>query len=71
MFRSFNQLFGKKLQKVAHFVKKGEKSSIWRKHSTFRGNYHVPRFESTFRKKVAKSGSFRENSSVWPKLARF
>ena len=28
MFRGFDELFGKKLQKVAHFVKKHKKSSI-------------------------------------------
>ena len=44
MFRRVDQLFGKKLQKVAHLVKKHEKSSIWPKHSTFRGNYHVSRY---------------------------
>ena len=44
MFGGFDELFGKKLQKVAHFVKKHEKSSIWRKLATFRGNHHVSRF---------------------------
>ena len=43
-FRGFDQLFGKRLQKAAHFVKKHEKSSICPKHSTFRGNYYVWRF---------------------------
>ena len=40
----FDQLFGKKLQKMADFVKKHEKSSIWPKLATFRGNHHVSRF---------------------------
>ena len=61
-FRGFDELFGKKCQKVAHFVKKAEKSSIWRKYSTFRGNYHVLRFWVTFWKKVGKKGSFHEKA---------
>ena len=44
LFRGFEELFGKKLQKVAHFVKNHEKSSIWLKLATFRINYHVLRF---------------------------
>ena len=44
MFRGFDELFGEKLQKGAHFVKKREKSSIWPKLATFRGDYHVWRF---------------------------
>ena len=35
MFRRFDGLFFKKLQKVPHFVKKHEKSSIWRKVAIF------------------------------------
>ena len=38
MFRRFGQLFSKKLQKVAHFDKVHEKSSILPKLATFRGN---------------------------------
>ena len=34
MFRRLGQLFGKKLQKVPHFAKKHEKSSIWPKLAT-------------------------------------
>ena len=44
MFRGFDDFFGKKLQKVADFVKKHEKSSIWPKLATFRENHHVSRF---------------------------
>ena len=60
MFRRFGHFFRKKLQKRAHFVKKHEKSSIWPKLATLRGNYHVSAFWSIFQQKVAKSGSFRE-----------
>ena len=44
MFGGFDELCGKKLQKVADFVKKHEKSSIWPKLSTFRANRNVSRF---------------------------
>ena len=43
-FRGLDELFGKKLQKVAHFVKNHEKSSIWPKLATFQANYHISRF---------------------------
>ena len=54
-FGLFSQLFSKKLQKVAHFVKKHEKSSIWPKLTTSRANYHVSAFWSAFQQKVVKS----------------
>ena len=38
-FRHLDELFGKKLQKVAHLVKNHEKSSIWTKLATFQANY--------------------------------
>ena len=60
VFRRFGHFFRKKLQKRAHFVKKHEKSSIWPKLATLRGNYHVSAFWSIFQQKVGKSGSFRE-----------
>ena len=60
MFRRFGHFFRKKLQKRAHFVKKHEKSSIWPKLATLRGNYHVSAFLSIFQQKVGKTGSFRE-----------
>ena len=44
MFGGFDELFGKKLQKVADLVKKHEKSSIWLRLETFRANDHVSRF---------------------------
>ena len=59
----FYEIFGQKFKKVAHFVKNHEKSSIWPKLATFRANYYLSRFRWTFRKKVAKSGSFREKPS--------
>ena len=81
----FDQLFRKKLQKVRHFVKKDEKSSIlpnlWnfsnklqKFFGTFRTNYHVFAFRSTFQKKMQKVPHFdkkNENSSIWPELATF
>ena len=74
MFWHFDEVFSRKLQKVPHFVKNHEKSSIWPKLDTFRTNWHVFAFWSTFHQKVAKSASFRENhekSSTWAKLATF
>ena len=44
MFRGFDDFFGKKLQKVADFVKKDGKSSIWLTLNTFRANHHFWRF---------------------------
>ena len=60
----------KKVDKVAHFVKNDEKSSIWPKLATFRGNYHVSAFLSTFQQKVAKSGSFCEGARKIIDLAK-
>ena len=68
MFRHFCQLFSKKLQKVAHFVKEHEKSSIWPKLATFRANYHVSAFWWTFEQKVSHFVKKHEKSSIWPKL---
>ena len=59
----FDELYGKKLQKLPHFVKKHEKSSIWPKLSTFRANYHVSAFSWTSQQEVAKSASFRGKST--------
>ena len=66
----FDQLFGKKLQKVAQFVKKDEISSIWPKLCNFSNNYHVFGFRSTFHGKVAKSASFREKARKIIDLAK-
>ena len=51
----FDELFRKKLQKVPHFAKKHEKSSIWPKLTTTRTKYHVSAFWSAFQQKVVKS----------------
>ena len=53
----FDELFRKKLQKVPHFVRKYEKSSIWPK-------------LATFQEKVAKSASFREDARETIDLAK-
>ena len=58
----FDEIFRKKLQKVAHFEKKNENSSIWPELATFRANYHVLAFSWTFQKEVAKSALFREKA---------
>ena len=50
------------LQKVPHFVKKHEKSSIWPKLATFWANYHVLAFSWTFQQENAKSASFHEKA---------
>ena len=70
MFWHFDELFRKKIQKVARFVKKHEHSSIWPKLATSRRNYHVFAFRSTFREKVAKSASFRETARKIIDLAK-
>ena len=70
MLRRFGQLFSKKLAKVAHFVKKHEKSSIWPNIATPRGNYHLSAFRSTFQEKVGKSGLFREKAQKIIDLAK-
>ena len=58
MFWHFDEVFSKKLQKVPHFVKKHEKSSIWPKLATFATNYYVLTLWWTFQRKVAESASF-------------
>ena len=70
MFRRFGQLFSIKAQKVAHFVKNNEKSSIWPKVATFRGNYHVSAFWSAFQQKNSKSGSFCQKAAKNIDLAK-
>ena len=66
----FHELFRKKLQKVPHFVKKHEKSSIWPKLATFRKNYHVFTFRWTLWQKVEKTASFREKARKLIDLAK-
>ena len=68
MFPRFGQLFSKNVEKVAHFVKEHEKSSIWPKLATFRANYHVSAFSWTFEQKVSHFVKKHEKSSIWPKL---
>ena len=70
MFWHFDEVFSKKLQKVPHFVKKHEKSSIWRKLATFPANYHVLTLWWTFQRKVAESASFREKARTLIGLAK-
>ena len=65
MFRRLGTLLSKKLQKVAHLVKKHEKSSIPQKEASFPGNYHVSAFLSTFQQKVAHFVKKHEKSSIW------
>ena len=54
MFWHFDELFRKKMQKVARFVKKHEHSSIWPKLATSRRNYHVLACRWLLQEKVAK-----------------
>ena len=70
MVLGFRQLFWQKLQKVAHLVKKQEKSSIWPNLTTFCTNFHGFGFQPTFRPKVEKSGSFREKARKIMDLAK-
>ena len=63
-----------KVTKVPHFVKKHEKSSIWRKLATFPTNYHVLTLWWTFQRKVAESASFSEKTLKiidWAKTCNF
>ena len=74
MFWYFDEVSSKKLQKVPHFVKKHEKSSIWRKLATFPTNYHVLTLWWTFQRKVAESASFSEKTLKiidWAKTCNF
>ena len=51
-----------------------EKSSIWPRPATFRGNNHVSAFGQLFSRKLQKVAHFskkNEKSSSWPKLATF
>ena len=74
MFWHFDQVFSKKLQKMPRFVKKHEKSSIWRKLATFPTNYHVLTLWWTCLRKVAESASFSEKTLKiidWAKTCNF
>ena len=71
MFWHLDELFRKKMQKVARFVKKHEKLiDLAKTMQLFRTNYHVFAFRSTFREKVAKSASFRETARKIIDLAK-
>ena len=74
MFWHFDEVFSKRLQKVPRFVKKHEKSSIWRKLATFPTNYHVLTLWWTLQRKVAESASFSEKTLKiidWAKTCNF
>ena len=74
IFWHFDEVFSKKFQKVPRFVKKHEKSSIWRKLATFPTNYHVLTLWWTFQRKVAESASFSEKTLQiidWAKTCNF
>ena len=67
---AFRSTFQKKMQKVPHFDKKNENSSIWPELATFRGNYDVLAFSWTFQKEVAKSASLRGKAREFIDLAK-
>ena len=62
MFWHFHELFSKKLQKVPHFVKKHEKSSIWPKLCNFLNKLPCLWISINFWGKGWKRGSFREKA---------
>ena len=70
MFLHLDELLRKRLEKVLHFVKKHEKSSIWSKLASFRKNYQVLTFRWSFQQEVAKSASFREKARKIIDLAK-
>ena len=71
MLTGFGELSRIKLQKVGNFVKEHEKSSILPKLATFRANYHVSAFWSTFQEKVAKVLKGTKNHRFGQNLQRF
>ena len=70
MIRRLGQLFARKLQKVPHFARNHEKSSLWPKLQGFGANYHGSGFVSTFREKVGKSSWFRKKARKIGDLAK-
>ena len=70
MFLRLDELYGKKLQKLPHFVKKHENSSIWPKLFNFSNKLPCLCFRSTFQEKVAESASFREKARKTNDLAK-
>ena len=66
----FHQLLRKKLQKVSHFVRKHEKSSIWPNLCNFSNKLPCLYISMNFSEKVAKSASFREKARKTIDLAK-
>ena len=75
MFLRFDELYGEKLQKLPHFVKKHENSSIWPKLCNFFQRTTMSlHFDQLFGKKLQKVPHFvkqHEKSLIWPKLCNF
>ena len=75
MFLRFDELYCKKLQKLPHFVKKHENSSIWPKLSNFfEQTTMFWSFNELWSKRLQKVAQFvekHEKSSIWPKLFNF
>ena len=67
-FRGLVNFSAKRWKKWLISWKMHEKSSIWPKFATFRGNYHVSAFWWTFEQKVSHFVKKHEKSSIWPKL---
>ena len=68
----FGEFFSKNFQKVPHFVKKHEKSSIWPKTCNFSNK--LPCFDELFGKKFEKVPDFvkkHQKSSIWPETCNF
>ena len=62
VFQRFDELFSQDSQKLAHFAKRHDNSSIWQKLDTVRRNHRVLAFWRTFHLKEAKSASFRKET---------
>ena len=71
----FDELFGKQLQKLPHFVKMHENSSIWPKLCNFfEQTTMFWCFDELFARKFKKVAQFvknHEKSTIWPKLCNF
>ena len=70
-FCRLGQLFSKKLQKVPHFARKHEKTSIWQKSATFSSKPRCLGVWVNFEAKSASFGEKHEKSSIWPKCSTF
>ena len=70
MSLDLDELLTKKLQKVPHFVKKHEKSSIWPNLYNFSNKLPCLGIWMNFSEKVAKSASFREKAREIIDLAK-